>query len=331
MSCGCSQLGAILRKNVLEKRRNPAVTCCESFSHLILIIFLVFGYNLSKITHYGDESYSTLEVKIPDQIYPVFDALGYKSNSKLSSLNAFSDILKLLTGPLVIPTFDEFISASTYIQQYNSVAQSVYISQSELGNSYANLYTRCALHFAPNNELSWELIKYLNQTTTTFHTLQYYVHENEDEAVSYILKHLEERALVLVILNDINLGNVDYTLRFNYSTLPNTNQVVNLYSLGFDSNYQKYIISGYMTMQDAVDKWVFHYLGLPSQGVGRDSFTGGCGKPYPFLIPFPVAAYSSNQFYSSVGFLLGLAMTSKAVFPVPTKRYSILNIALFTV
>ena len=314
MDCGStSELASILEKNFIEKRRSIIVTFCESFSHLILIILLLLGFNISKIIRHDDTKYSTVNLKLPDEIYAVYEALGYKSDTLSSSSSSMSDILRLLDGPLVIPTFDEFILVSEYVQKYNSVTESVYVSQSTVGYSYANIYTRCALHFAPNNELTSELIKYLHQTTTTFRTIKYHVHASEDDAVSYILNHLEERALALVVLNEISLKHVDYTLRFNYSTIPNTNQVINSYFLGFDSSYQKYLISGYMTMQDTVDRWIFDFLNLPSQAIESAKFIGGCTKPYPFLIPFPVASYFSNPFYSNVGFLLGLAMASKSV------------------
>jgi len=258
-------------------------------------------------------SYYTLKVNLPNEIYAVFDALGYQQTSESSPFTSISGIFNLFDGPLVIPTFDEYILASKYIQKYNTGAQSRYVSQTTFGISYANLYTTSAIHFVPDNDLSKDLIKFLHRTTTTSHTLQYHVHDSEGEAVTYILNHLEERTLVLIVLNEISLGKVDYTLRFNYSTLPNTNQVVNLHSLGFDSNYQKYIISGYMTIQDTVDRWVFDYLGLARQGgIGDSTYIGECSKPYPFLIAFPIASYYSNPFYSSIGFLLGLAMTSKS-------------------
>lgn len=50
-------------------------------------------------------------------------------------------------------------------------------------------------------------------------------HANEDAAVSYILNNLDERAFALIVLNSISPVAVDYTLRFNYTALPNTNIV----------------------------------------------------------------------------------------------------------
>jgi len=112
MNCCLTQLIAISIKNIIVKKRNITATCCESFSHFILIILLIFGYNLSKVVYHSDMSYYTLKVNLPNEIYAVFDALGYQQTSESSPFTSISGILNLFDGPSVIPTFDEYILAS---------------------------------------------------------------------------------------------------------------------------------------------------------------------------------------------------------------------------
>ena len=49
------------------------------------------------------------------------------------------------------------------------------------------------------------------------------VHETENKAVNWIDKHSnDERAWVLIVFDEMESGRVDYTLRFNYTTVPHT-------------------------------------------------------------------------------------------------------------
>ena len=80
--------------------------------------------------------------------------------------------------------------------------------------------------------------------------MKFRVHDSESIAVRYILDHLEERAFVLLVFNSISAQNMDYTLRFNYTTLPNTNLVESsLLKAGLNTNYQSYILSGFLSVQ----------------------------------------------------------------------------------
>jgi len=152
---------------------------------------LIFGYNLSNVVYHSDMSYYTLKVNLPNEIYAVFDALGYQQTSESSPFTSISGIFNLFDGPLVIPTFDEYILASKYIQKYNTGAQSRYVSQTIFRILNANL-TKSAIHFVPDNNLSKELIKYIYRRMKGADQ----IYLSKDETVPYILKDLEERPLV---------------------------------------------------------------------------------------------------------------------------------------
>ena len=179
---------------------------------------------------------------------------------------------------------------------------------------FDNLLYLGTLHFAPESEETASLIEYLNRTYATFSTLLYRVHKTESKAVDYILDHLEERTLALIVLKTISVDKVSYKLRLNYTTLPNTNEIVNDVSLGLDTNYQKYFLSGFLTLKDAVDSWVYNYTGVNNASVLNS--TTSCSKPLFFYTPYPTPSYDQNIFYPSIGFLLGLALTMSTLYPV---------------
>ena len=98
---------------------------------------------------------------------------------------------------------------------------------------------------------------------TTFNTRKYYVHSTEAEALKFITEKTKEyeRTFALIVFNKVSPFVVDYTLRFNYTTLPNTNRVESLTTLGLSDDYQRYWTSGFMSLQRSVDEFIFNISG----------------------------------------------------------------------
>jgi ATP-binding cassette subfamily A (ABC1) protein 3 len=295
------QLQASLSKNFTEKRRTLKVTCCEFFSHFIIIILLIYGYGLSEVSDFPDEDYSTIQLVIPPR--------------------TTEDFLGILNGPLPIPSIDSFVSLSRFINPGGEQGSTGGFSQFSFIKQYDNLLYLGTLHFAPNNEATADLVRYLNNTYSTFSTLRIRIHDSEKKAVNYILSHLDERTLALIVLKQIDMSYISYKIRLNYTTLPNTNEVVNSVALGLDVTYQRYFFSGFLSLKDAVDGWVFNYTGIDSNQINLDNsyafigsdlaHTTSCSKPDFYFTPYPTPKFNQNIFYTSVGFLLGLALTSK--------------------
>jgi hypothetical protein len=310
MSNGTTQLLTIIQKNYIEKKRNLRNTCCEYCSHLIILLLLVFGYGLSEITHFDAEIYSSVNITIP----PPWINTNGNGNIKLSGL--FTSIEDLLSGPLPIPTFDMFVFTSLAISsavgdnKITSLATS-----SSFGQTYGNLLTLGTLHFAPEGPEVDSLIQYLNDTTSTFQRLKYYKHKSENKAIRYIQNHLEEYTWALIVIHSIDPSNINYEIRLNYTTLPNTNEVVNWISIGLDTSYQRYYLSGFLSLQDVIDGWAFQRVNeiTAAEAEAGTNATNGkiCQKPAAVSMPFPTAAFDQNIFFLAVGFLLGLAMTSR--------------------
>lgn len=52
--------------------------------------------------------------------------------------------------------------------------------------------------------------------------------------MAYALDHLEERTWAVIALEEAVEGRVDYTIRMNFTVVPNTNTVVDMIAIGLD-------------------------------------------------------------------------------------------------
>lgn len=68
--------------------------------------------------------------------------------------------------------------------------------------------------------------------------MKYFIHNSEKSAVNYILDHLDTPALALIVLRQVSPRKVNYVIRQNYTTLPNTNIGVDTTSIGLNPAYQ---------------------------------------------------------------------------------------------
>jgi len=112
------------------------------------------------------------------------------------------------------------------------------------------------------------------------------------------MNNLNERTWALIAINEINPSNVNYVIRMNYTTLPNTNLIVNPLTRGLGKLYQRYITSGFSTLQLVVDQWAFNYTGASSLAKGEKY--ADCHVPAPFFTPYPTPAYDANPFFAQV-------------------------------
>lgn len=138
-SNGLVQLGGCLHRIALEKRRNIRITFCECFSHLLLLIILVQGYGLSKILHYDSFTYSRFILGIPSSSSKSSTS-STSASSSTSSSGVFSTYQSLVNGPLIVPTFDEYIYASRYLASSVGKQTGALLTQTNLGRSFTNLY-----------------------------------------------------------------------------------------------------------------------------------------------------------------------------------------------
>lgn len=308
------QLYGCLNRVVIEKRRNARVTCCECCSHLIIVLILVFGYSLSIVEYFKADKYSDIEVRIP----PI---VGDDTQDALYLYN------NITSGPLIVPTLDQYIALNDFLS--NNIDQlgpyGNILSQTALGRTYTNLLYKGGLHFAPEGAEVSSLIEFMNTSYPRFSTLDVFVHETEKFGVQYILDNLENPALALIVLHQVTPEKVNYEIRQNYTTLPNTNQVVVDTVIGLNTEYQSYFFSGFFSLEKAVNEWAFNYTNAISNAQNPTTSPQCTGPPEIVLTPFPTPAYDQNPFYTQVGFLLGLAIVMSTMYPMSRLTKSVVE------
>jgi ATP-binding cassette, subfamily A (ABC1), member 3 len=322
MNCGVSQLQGCLTRMAIERKRSVRGTCCEFCSHLILILILVFGYSLSIIVRIPDQIYSKIDISIPPSGWNT--AQGGQTDVGTVVLNQYN---ALMNGPLIVPNLDQYIVLGNFLREV-SAGYIGFLSSTGFTNSFTNLLYRGSLHFSPNTDATYSLINHLNSTYSNFQTLDVYVHDSEDDAINAILNNLDETTLALISLFQITQEKVNYAIRQNYTTLPSTNDVIITPAIGINQNYQQYFFSGFLTLQSAVDDWIFQYLNVTStssDSTKPEICQNQNGPINPLFIPYPVYKYDQNPFYTSVGFLLGLVMVMSTLYPMSKLTKSIVE------
>eukprot|EP00903_Cladosiphon_okamuranus_P005738 g5694.t1 len=361
-----TQIKALLRRNVLERQRTKTTTFCELFSPVVLLCVLVYGYSLSDILVFPEKVYSSIRLDLPGGFGGLLPLARVRqqalatTNTTLFSLNSsapgstdvdadadiatstegdggltytdvrnvFDEMTGLLDGPCPVPDLDQFVGLGTTVADgMNEGAYGQVVNSMESGWVFGNLITQGTLHFAPAGEPAvGELVSWLSNTTKGFDMITHRVHESEDDAVAYALDHLEERTWAVIALDEASTGRVDYTIRMNFTVVPNTNTVVDMISIGLDPSFRSYYLSGFLTLQTTLDRFMFDRA-LPAATSSEEQerseerseeqsngFT--CVPPDVIGVPFPTAAYDQNLFYKAVGYLLGLAMTMSTMYPL---------------
>ena len=79
--------------------------------------------------------------------------------------------------------------------------------------------------FAPSGLQVDSLIGFLNRSYPNFRRIQVFIQSTESVGIDYIMNHLEEPTLALIVLRQISTVKVNYLIRQNYTTLPNFNLI----------------------------------------------------------------------------------------------------------
>jgi hypothetical protein len=288
------QLKAVLAKNLLEKRRSLRVTTWEFMSHMIMITLLVISHRLAGRVPYKDRDYSRMDIKVPPSM---------------------SDAMNTMEGPLPSLTIGEFVSVARSLQQTNL---GDYVAV--FGSQFDNILRLGTIHIVPQDLMPKKLVMFLRMNYPELRSISFQYHQDEHAAIKYITSHLKRRTLALIVLNSVTTTDVRYKIRMNYTTLPNTNMMLNPFAVGLGTEYQLYITSGFLSIKDAIDKWVFNYLFLNAtmdfthyspSGNASMTISTPCSRPgRVYYTPYPVPAYEQNTFYLSISYALGIALTS---------------------
>ena len=95
--------------------------------------------------------------------------------------------------------------------------------------------------------------------------------------------------------------------------MPSTAEIVQPFYGGIDVAYRKYITSGFLTIQRALAEAA---LATSAGARAYSPADPDAGLPRVWAAPFPVARFSRNGFYDSVGPLLGLVLCLSLLYPL---------------
>jgi len=223
--------------------------------------------------------------------------------------DAHRQVRRLLKKPLQVPSFSQYVAVSDAISSLIDPADiPAVLADSSFGHQWGNLLTLGTLHLSPSGPVVDEFHQYLNATYPNLlrDTVKVRIHDDETEALDFIKANLNERTWALLDFSSyVDTHDFRYKIRMNYTTLPNTNQIVNFVSIGLNTGYQRYYLSGYLTLQRTLNEFAF-------------SRTDNCTETNVtniWSMPMPTGAYSQNAFFQAVGYLLGLTIAMAYLYP----------------
>lgn len=303
------QLRACIERILLEKRRQPFSFFCELFSHVILLLVLVFGFTLSSKSHLPRALYSQLNIQIPLK--------SMLPNAKPSDF--YHDFQTTMESPLVIPDFDEYIAIGKYAKS-KLAADWPQISNTNYGPSLYNLMFPGKLFFVPPTPAVADCINFLRQKYSSFNQLNVHFGWTEEHVLQYAATH--SIMFALVVFREIGEGKLDYVIRQMSDANPATDFFFAYPDFVFDNQYQYYLLSGFLTLQLGIDTWAFQYSGITGS-----SSTEACsaGPNRNVFIPFPNIAYDVYSFYRNFGFIIGVALFVAFIYPLAKLTKSIVE------
>jgi ABC-2 family transporter protein len=184
-------------------------------------------------------------------------------------------------------------------------------TDSSYGRQWGNLLTLGTIHLSPREHpLTPKFIQYLEiKFPGAASQVLIRTHADHEEAMEYVMSNLdEERTWAVIDLADLANGSDDkkggsFTIRLNYTTVPNTALIENYVALGLSTTFQRYYLSGYLTLQRTINDFVMEQDGCDPQ---IDPF---------YSMPMPTAEYEQNVFFMHVGYLLGLVLVMAFLYP----------------
>ncbi|CAM6001577.1 unnamed protein product [Sphagnum balticum] len=220
-------------------------------------------------------------------------------------------------GPLPIPTFDGFVALHKLIQKVlvnNGQYEEAIRIQQHFGNMLGNLLSLGRITFAPNSSEVAGLVNHLTSETEFFREVYGGTFASEEEAVKSALFDTEFDSPIwaVVVVNQMDPlnGKVDYKIRMNFTTVPHTWSTIHKHRIGLLTYYKHYYTSGFLSLQDAINSYVFK---LAPKSEETDDVLD---KRLMWGAAFPVPAHSRNKFYKAVGPMLGLMMCLSTLYPL---------------
>jgi hypothetical protein len=235
----------------------------------------------------------------------------------------------LLSGPLPIVPIDAFVAAGLSVQrQLTPHTYRSLVTLNSHARTFGNVLTLGTIHLAPDSAAVHAFRQHVRTRHPLLRELTIRVHADEHAALRYVMAHEhDERTWAVLVFYSLPLPtppstanasstlpaspldvsevatsmhavapSVRYAIRLNYSTLPNTNYITDWISSGLDPRYQRYTLSGFLSLQALVDDYAFAELASPDAATPAREYHRGAPAAQAITMPFPTAAYSQNPF-----------------------------------
>eukprot|EP00667_Euglena_gracilis_P005341 EG_transcript_5377 len=182
----------------------------------------------------------------------------FSTGLSTSSLDASLDsqeaqaLLDALNNPIPVIPFDLFV----LIQKYIETRVSDYIRRVAVLIPWINtVIQRRKLAFAPDTPEVRAMVAHLNATTFFFGETFYGIFPTEADGVEWARTEGQDKLWALIVFNqlDAEQRRLSYVIRMNQSATPSTTSTVLTFTRGRSNDYQKYILSGFPSLQHMVE------------------------------------------------------------------------------
>lgn len=242
--------GCIIRI-LIEKRKLPFSLFLELFSHILLISAILLGFLFSKDQYYQPEIRSHGNISIP----PDFATQNATTNE------IYNSIKEVISGPIMIPDLNQYLFIGKHLKGKIDDHKRI-IFKTSLGRSIKNLVYPGTLILIPKNNLTLDYRDYLLKNYNEMQNITFQFYDSYDEIKANntkIDRILRSNIFAIIKLNGINNSRIDYEIRQEYDATPLTSSFITSPSNSFELSYQKYILSGFLSLQNSINDFAANY------------------------------------------------------------------------
>ena len=251
------------------------------------------------------------------------------NSSAGSSLGSLIGQVFSYNGPIPIPSLDEFVAAHLAIRAVFSRYASAFTAYKALKDQFGynilgNLVELGGIAFTPNITGVRTMASALSARHASWDS---YYHGAFDD-VSAARKAATNGDNVVgpwavVEFDSATATSLRYSIRVRFTQVPSTWVIANQFYAGLSTSYLRYITSGFLSIQRAIDEAALAgalandpSVAAAALNTAANSTNSTVASPLLWSIPFPVYAVQSNSFYTSSGPLLGLVICLSMIYPL---------------
>ena len=226
-------------------------------------------------------------------------------------------------GPIPVPSLDEFVITHLVIRAVFSRYSPAWTAYKELKtqlgyNLLGNLVELGGIAFMPNTSGVRALASALSARHASWDS--YYKGAFDDIGTAREAATAGDPVVgpwAVVQFDSASPTSLRYAIRVRFTQVPSTWTVVEQFYGGLSTTYLRYVTSGFLSIQRAIDEAALAGALSADPAVAAESVNSTAGtSAMLWSIPFPVYSVRSNSFYSSSGPLLGLVICLSMIYPL---------------